>query len=133
MLETLGITRGENHLGAFSMCTACRFESNARATADHNKGLAKKSRFVVHGRGDSYGAHGSPLIRELVMVGSSWTSCRLKKTPDQVRTWTILWGPSTLFRNMEKTLFRVKETTKFLRLQTLDFIFECNGMTLSSI
>jgi hypothetical protein len=64
-LETLGITRGENHLGAFSICTACRFESDASATADHNKGLAKKRRFMVPGRGDSYGAHGSPLIREL--------------------------------------------------------------------
>src|SRR5215472_12804498 len=57
VLEALGIPAREDHLGPFCMCTTCRFESDASATADHNNGLPKKLRFTVDGRGDSYGAH----------------------------------------------------------------------------
>jgi hypothetical protein len=65
VLEALGIPGREDYLGPFCTCTTCRFESDARATADHNNGLAKERRFMVDGRGDSYGAHGSPPILQL--------------------------------------------------------------------
>src|SRR5882672_11698108 len=43
------------HLGPFCTCAACRFESDASATADHNNRLPKELRFTVDGRGDSDG------------------------------------------------------------------------------
>ncbi len=43
------------HLGRFCTCAACRFESDASATADHNNRLSKELRFTVDGRGDSDG------------------------------------------------------------------------------
>src|ERR1700734_142549 len=68
MLKTLGITGGENYLGPFCTCTTCRFESDARAAADHNNGLAKERRFMVDRRGDSYGAHGSSDSASLLLA-----------------------------------------------------------------
>jgi hypothetical protein len=59
VLEALGIPAREDHLGPFRMCTTCRFESDASATADHNNGLPKELRFPVDERGDCYGAHRS--------------------------------------------------------------------------
>jgi len=38
-----------------------------------------------------------------------------------------------LLEMWKKPFEGVRGTSKFLRLQTLDPIFECNGMTLSSI
>jgi hypothetical protein len=54
-LEALGIPACEDHLGAFRTCTACRFESDTRATANHHNGLPKELRFAVERR--SYSAH----------------------------------------------------------------------------
>jgi hypothetical protein len=59
VLEALGISAREDHLGPFCTRTMCRFESDASATADHNNGLPKELRFAVDGRGYSYGAHRS--------------------------------------------------------------------------
>jgi hypothetical protein len=56
VLEALGIPAREDNLGPFRSCTACRFESDASATADHDNGLPKELRFTVDGRG-SHGAH----------------------------------------------------------------------------
>jgi hypothetical protein len=58
-LEALGIPAREDHLGPFCMCTTCRFESDAGATADYNNGLPKELRFTVDGSRVSYGAHRS--------------------------------------------------------------------------
>src|SRR5229473_8135965 len=59
VLEALGIPAREDHLGPFCTCAACRFESDASATADHNNRLPKELWFTVDGRGISYGAHRS--------------------------------------------------------------------------
>lgn len=45
--------------GPFCMSATCRFESDARASANHDGGLAEEFRFTVNGRGDSCGAHRS--------------------------------------------------------------------------
>jgi hypothetical protein len=49
VLEALGIPAREDHLGPFCTRTTCRFESDASATADHNKRLPKELWFTVDG------------------------------------------------------------------------------------
>jgi hypothetical protein len=61
VLEAIGIPARKDHLGPFCMCTTCRLESDAGATADHNNGLPKELRFTVSGRGDRHGAHVPPI------------------------------------------------------------------------
>jgi hypothetical protein len=51
--EALGIPAREDHPGPFCTCATRRFQTDARATADHNHGLPRELRLTVDGTGDS--------------------------------------------------------------------------------
>jgi hypothetical protein len=58
LLEALGITRGENHLGSLRTRSARRLEANAGTPADHDNGLPQEICLALGGRSDSNSAHG---------------------------------------------------------------------------
>src|SRR5882672_4581989 len=82
-VQAIGVSRREDHVGSLATSKPGRFESDARAAADHDDGLSGEFRLAAHAVAPTFNASGTNEICSLLSSLPYGTRARSRRGSDR--------------------------------------------------